>query len=203
GSSCCTESGSGDAKERLRNGEEAQDGRRDNLRGLIACAHVEDDGTDHQHDHPDARRSSERPDGEAGEQPRSRTDFEHPDNLAEAGRHAEMLVHLYGDLRSEKLLHSGSEIHQSHQNGNHGRGQEHRDTSWVIGTLLFVSYYTYVTTYLMLPSILFMVTAGYDEQLTGVFALLGKRWTGLIVGVLMGGPAHFSELRRRIPGISE
>ncbi len=69
--------------------------------------------------------------------------------------------------------------------------------------LLLVSYYTYVTTYLMLPSILFVVTAGCDEQLTGVFALLGKRWTGLIVGVLMGGPAHFSELRRHILGISE
>ncbi|WP_425245695.1 winged helix-turn-helix transcriptional regulator [Streptomyces sp. NEAU-NA10] len=36
-----------------------------------------------------------------------------------------------------------------------------------------------------------------------VFALLGKRWTGLIVAVLMERPVHFSDLRRAIPGISE
>lgn len=39
--------------------------------------------------------------------------------------------------------------------------------------------------------------------MTRVFALLGKRWTGLVVAVLMEGPAHFSDLRRAIPGISE
>jgi DNA-binding HxlR family transcriptional regulator len=42
-----------------------------------------------------------------------------------------------------------------------------------------------------------------SEELTRVFALLGKRWTGLVVGVLTDGPAHFAELRRAIPGISE
>lgn len=42
-----------------------------------------------------------------------------------------------------------------------------------------------------------------DEALTMVFGLLGKRWTGLILAVLLGGPAHFAELRRAIPGISE
>jgi DNA-binding HxlR family transcriptional regulator len=42
-----------------------------------------------------------------------------------------------------------------------------------------------------------------SEELTWVFSLLGKRWTGLVVGVLTGGPAHFAELRRAIPGISE
>ncbi|MGA5817013.1 winged helix-turn-helix transcriptional regulator [Kitasatospora sp. NPDC094028] len=37
-----------------------------------------------------------------------------------------------------------------------------------------------------------------------VFTLLGKRWTGLLLGVLNhGGPAYFSELRRAIPAISE
>lgn len=41
------------------------------------------------------------------------------------------------------------------------------------------------------------------EALTRVFALLGKRWTGLVVGALMEGPVHFSDLRRGIPGISE
>ncbi|MFE1952194.1 MULTISPECIES: winged helix-turn-helix transcriptional regulator [Streptomyces] len=39
--------------------------------------------------------------------------------------------------------------------------------------------------------------------MTRVFALLGKRWTGLVVAVLMEGPVHFSDLRRAIPGISE
>ncbi|MER7756531.1 helix-turn-helix domain-containing protein [Kitasatospora sp. NPDC097643] len=43
-----------------------------------------------------------------------------------------------------------------------------------------------------------------ELALTRVFGLLGKRWTGLVVGVLNhGGPAYFSELRRAIPGISE
>jgi len=36
-----------------------------------------------------------------------------------------------------------------------------------------------------------------------VFKLLGKRWTGLIVAALMGGPVHFAEFRRAVPGISE
>ncbi|MEV3872696.1 helix-turn-helix domain-containing protein [Streptomyces sp. NPDC049906] len=39
--------------------------------------------------------------------------------------------------------------------------------------------------------------------MTRVFGLLGKRWTGLIISVLLEGPVHFSELRRAIPGISE
>ncbi|MEV5606947.1 helix-turn-helix domain-containing protein [Streptomyces sp. NPDC052225] len=39
--------------------------------------------------------------------------------------------------------------------------------------------------------------------MTRVFVLLGKRWSGLIVTVLMSGPVHFSDLRRAIPGISE
>ena len=42
-----------------------------------------------------------------------------------------------------------------------------------------------------------------SEELTRVFALLGKRWSGLVVAVLMGGPVRFAELRRAIPGISE
>ncbi|WP_405778774.1 winged helix-turn-helix transcriptional regulator [Streptomyces sp. NBC_00859] len=39
--------------------------------------------------------------------------------------------------------------------------------------------------------------------ITRVFELLGKRWTGLIVAVLMQQPVYFAELRRAIPGISE
>lgn len=42
-----------------------------------------------------------------------------------------------------------------------------------------------------------------DEALTRVFALLGKRWTGLIVGVLLERPARFAEIARAIPGITE
>ncbi|MER6671711.1 helix-turn-helix domain-containing protein [Streptomyces sp. NPDC000983] len=42
-----------------------------------------------------------------------------------------------------------------------------------------------------------------DAGITRVFQLLGKRWTGQIVAVLVGHPAHFTELRRAIPGISE
>ncbi|MEW2161694.1 helix-turn-helix domain-containing protein [Streptomyces sp. NPDC007084] len=42
-----------------------------------------------------------------------------------------------------------------------------------------------------------------DDGMTRVFALLGKRWTGLVVAVLMQHPVHFAELRRAIPGISE
>ncbi|MEV5593378.1 helix-turn-helix domain-containing protein [Streptomyces sp. NPDC052496] len=42
-----------------------------------------------------------------------------------------------------------------------------------------------------------------DTGMALVFALFGKRWTGLIVSVLLGGPVHFAELRRAVPGISE
>jgi DNA-binding HxlR family transcriptional regulator len=42
-----------------------------------------------------------------------------------------------------------------------------------------------------------------DEALTRVFSLLGKRWTGLIVAVLLERPARFAELARAIPGITE
>lgn len=42
-----------------------------------------------------------------------------------------------------------------------------------------------------------------DAQLTRVFALLGKRWTGLIIAILLQRPARFAEMARAIPGISE
>ncbi|PBC62281.1 transcriptional regulator [Streptomyces sp. Tue6028] len=42
-----------------------------------------------------------------------------------------------------------------------------------------------------------------DDGMTRVFQLLGKRWTGLVVAVLLQRPVHFTELRRAIPGISE
>jgi DNA-binding HxlR family transcriptional regulator len=40
------------------------------------------------------------------------------------------------------------------------------------------------------------------ESLTSVFDLLGKRWSALIIDLLLGGPARFSELARAIPGVS-
>jgi DNA-binding HxlR family transcriptional regulator len=42
-----------------------------------------------------------------------------------------------------------------------------------------------------------------DEALTSVFALLGKRWTGVIVGALLERPARFAEMASAIPGITE
>src|SRR5437899_6288671 len=42
-----------------------------------------------------------------------------------------------------------------------------------------------------------------DERLSQAFALLGKRWSGVIVGLLLQGPARFAVLARTIPGISE
>jgi DNA-binding HxlR family transcriptional regulator len=42
-----------------------------------------------------------------------------------------------------------------------------------------------------------------DEALTRVFALLGKRWTGVIIGSLLQRPARFAEMASAIPGITE
>lgn len=42
-----------------------------------------------------------------------------------------------------------------------------------------------------------------DERLSRVFALLGKRWSGVILGFLLQGPARFTVLARAVPGISE
>jgi DNA-binding HxlR family transcriptional regulator len=33
--------------------------------------------------------------------------------------------------------------------------------------------------------------------------LIGKRWSGAILAVLMDGPLHFSEIRRLVPDISD
>jgi DNA-binding HxlR family transcriptional regulator len=45
--------------------------------------------------------------------------------------------------------------------------------------------------------------ASASDQLGPVFAFLGKRWTGLILGTLMDGPARFSELSRSVDGVSQ
>jgi DNA-binding HxlR family transcriptional regulator len=42
-----------------------------------------------------------------------------------------------------------------------------------------------------------------DAALTSVFGVLGKRWTGLVIGVLLERPARFAEIARAIPGITE
>ncbi|MFE2491542.1 winged helix-turn-helix transcriptional regulator [Streptomyces mirabilis] len=42
-----------------------------------------------------------------------------------------------------------------------------------------------------------------DTVTTRVFDLLGKRWSGPLIAVLLAGPAHFTELHRAVPGISE
>ncbi|MEU6478183.1 helix-turn-helix domain-containing protein [Streptomyces sp. NPDC047017] len=42
-----------------------------------------------------------------------------------------------------------------------------------------------------------------DDGITRVFQLLGKRWSGPIVAVLVERPAYFADLRRAVPGISE
>jgi DNA-binding HxlR family transcriptional regulator len=43
-----------------------------------------------------------------------------------------------------------------------------------------------------------------DAGITRVFTLLGKRWSGVLIAVLMSqGRSFFTELRRSTPGISE
>jgi DNA-binding HxlR family transcriptional regulator len=42
-----------------------------------------------------------------------------------------------------------------------------------------------------------------DGGITRAFEVLGKRWNGVILGTLSGGPAGFSELRRGIGAITD
>lgn len=42
-----------------------------------------------------------------------------------------------------------------------------------------------------------------DEALVRAFQLLGKRWLGVILGNLTGGPLGFAELGRRVEGIGD
>jgi DNA-binding HxlR family transcriptional regulator len=42
-----------------------------------------------------------------------------------------------------------------------------------------------------------------DETLVRAFDLLGRRWTGVVLGTLSGGPAGFRALARAIDGISD
>src|SRR2546429_6823170 len=42
-----------------------------------------------------------------------------------------------------------------------------------------------------------------DAALVRAFDLLGRRWTGVVLGTLSGGPAGFRALARAIEGISD
>ena len=44
---------------------------------------------------------------------------------------------------------------------------------------------------------------GCDHDLTLAFALLGKRWNGIILGTLTAGPAGFADIAHAIPGLSD
>jgi DNA-binding HxlR family transcriptional regulator len=45
--------------------------------------------------------------------------------------------------------------------------------------------------------------ASADATLVRAFDLLGKRWTGVVLGTLAGGPAGFRALARAVDGISD
>lgn len=42
-----------------------------------------------------------------------------------------------------------------------------------------------------------------DGGITRAFEVLGKRWNGVLLGTLAGGPAGFSELRRGMGGVTD
>jgi DNA-binding HxlR family transcriptional regulator len=42
-----------------------------------------------------------------------------------------------------------------------------------------------------------------DAGLARAFSVLGKRWSGLVLGSLRGGPAGFRELSRAVGGVSD
>jgi DNA-binding HxlR family transcriptional regulator len=42
-----------------------------------------------------------------------------------------------------------------------------------------------------------------DAALARAFRLLGKRWTGVVLGTLSGGPTGFRALARSVEGISD
>jgi DNA-binding HxlR family transcriptional regulator len=53
------------------------------------------------------------------------------------------------------------------------------------------------------PSIDAEACVGADAALVRAFDLLGKRWTGVVLGTLSGGPAGFRALSRAVEGISD
>ena len=55
----------------------------------------------------------------------------------------------------------------------------------------------------MKPSTDHAACVGADAALVRAFDLLGKRWTGVVLGTLSGGPAGFRVLSRAVAGISD
>ena len=55
----------------------------------------------------------------------------------------------------------------------------------------------------MRPSTDAEACVGADAALVRAFDLLGKRWTGVVLGTLSGGPAGFRALSRAVEGISD
>ena len=55
----------------------------------------------------------------------------------------------------------------------------------------------------MRPSTDSEACVGADAALVRAFDLLGKRWTGVVLGTLSGGPAGFRALSRAVEGISD
>lgn len=45
--------------------------------------------------------------------------------------------------------------------------------------------------------------AAANASLTRAFEFLGKRWNGVLLGTLTGGPLGFAELKRAVQGISD
>ncbi|MFD3522308.1 winged helix-turn-helix transcriptional regulator [Streptomyces sp. NPDC058653] len=45
--------------------------------------------------------------------------------------------------------------------------------------------------------------APVDQNISRAFDLLGTRWTGPVISVLLQGPCGFSALHRAVPGISQ
>lgn len=46
-------------------------------------------------------------------------------------------------------------------------------------------------------------TPACDAALARAFDFLGKRWSGVLLGTLVQGPAGFAELKRAVNGISD
>lgn len=55
----------------------------------------------------------------------------------------------------------------------------------------------------MRPSIDAVACVRADTALVRAFDVLGKRWTGVVLGTMSGGPAGFRALSRAVEGISD
>ena len=53
------------------------------------------------------------------------------------------------------------------------------------------------------PPVAAEACARADAALVRAFDLLGRRWTGIVLGTLSGGPAGFRALSRAVEGISD